>query len=96
MNRYMFLTIGFEKPSPEQMAEWGKWFASLGDKMVDHGGFWAGGREFTANGVTEVPFGKDSTTGYVIFNAENLDEASALAKGCPVVASNRLYEIKTK
>ena len=33
-------------------------------------------------------------TGYVIFNADSLDEAEKIAQGCPVVKSNRVYEIR--
>lgn len=95
-NKYMFLTIGFEPPTPEQMGAWGAWFKSIDDRMVDQGGFWAGGTEFTQGGSTALPFGKDSITGFVIFRAKDQDEAEALAAACPIVASNRVYEIKTK
>ncbi|MBK8840828.1 MAG: hypothetical protein IPO30_19740 [Hyphomonadaceae bacterium] len=35
MKRFMLLHVGFEKPTPEIMAAWGKWFervARLGDR----------------------------------------------------------------
>ncbi len=94
--KFMFLTIGFERPTPEVMGAWGKWFQSIADRMLDQGGFWSGGREFTNDGESALPFGKDSITGYVIFSAKDIDEAEKIAKGCPVVASNRVYEIMTK
>lgn len=94
--KFMFLSFGFEKPSPEVMGAWGKWFESISDRMVEHGGFWSGGREFTKKGSKALPFGKDSITGYVVFNAKSLEEAENIAKECPVVASNRVYEIMSK
>ena len=92
----MFLSVGFERPTPEDMAAWGAWFQSISERIVDQGGFWSGGHEFTNTGANELPFGADSITGYVIFTANNREEAEALAKNCPIVASNRVYEIMSK
>ena len=93
---FMFLTYGFQKPTPEQMGEWGKWFQSIADRMVEQGGFWSGGKELSSEGVKDLPFGEDSITGFVKFSADSIDEALEIAKGCPVVASNRVYEIMSK
>ncbi len=96
MKRFMFLTFGFEKPTAEMMAEWGNWFTSIGDRIVDQGGFWNGGQKITEAGGTDLPFGPDSITGFLIFTAKDISEASELASACPVVASNHLYEILSK
>jgi hypothetical protein len=96
VKKYLFLSFGFEKPTPEIMGAWGKWFASISDRMVDQGGLWGGGREITKNSTNDLPFGKDSITGFIIFNAESLDEAEKIAQDCPIVSSNRVYEIMTK
>ena len=96
MKRFMFLTIGFEKPTPEMMAEWQEWFASIADRTVDQGGMWGGGREITADGTSELPLAPDSITGFLIFHAQSLDEAQQIAERCPIVLSNRVYEIMTK
>jgi hypothetical protein len=94
--KFMFLSYGFKKPTPEQMSAWGRWFDSISGRIVDQGGFWSGGRELTKRGVKQLPFGKDSITGYLIFTAKSLDEAEKIAEKCPVVASNRIYEIMVK
>ena len=91
--RFMFLTIGFEKPSPEEMEKWGAWFQVVGDRIIDQGGFWTGGTSFTKTGIKSLPFGQESTTGFLIFSAKDLSEAKKLAKSCPIVSSNQLYEI---
>jgi len=31
------LHYGFEKPTPEIMAAWGKWFESIKDRIIDMG-----------------------------------------------------------
>ena len=37
MKKFVFLTYGFEKPTPEIMAAWGKWFESIKDSIIDKG-----------------------------------------------------------
>jgi hypothetical protein len=38
VNKFVYLHYGFEKPTPEIMAAWGKWFASMKDNIIDMGG----------------------------------------------------------
>ena len=42
MKKFVFLHYGFEKPTPEIMAAWGKWFESIKDRVVDMGGHFRG------------------------------------------------------
>ena len=93
MKRFMLLHFGFEMPTPEIMAAWGKWFESVADKTVDQGGFHGGAREISHSGTTDLTMGPDSITGYSIINAESLDEAEKIAQGNPFIASIRIYEI---
>ena len=93
MASFLILHQGFEPPTPEQMAGWNAWFESIADKQVDRGGL-AGGREITAAGTTELPFGKDSITGYTVIEAEDLEAAAKVAEACPIVGSTRVYEIR--
>ena len=44
MKKFMLLHFGFEKPTPEIMAAWNKWFESVADKTVEKGGFHGGAR----------------------------------------------------
>ena len=75
------------------MDAWNKWFESIADKQVDRGHL-PGGREISHSGTKDLPFGKDSMTGFTIIRAENLDEAEKIATECPIVASTRVYEIR--
>ena len=95
MKRFMLLHFGFEKPTPEIMASWGKWFESVADKTVEHGGF-GGAREISNSGTKDLPMGMDSITSYSIINAESLDEAESIAKDNPFIASIRVYEIRSE
>ena len=94
MKKFMLLHFGFEKPTPEIMAAWGKWFESVADKTVDQGGF-RGAREISHSGTKDLPMGMESITGYSIINAESLDDAEKIAQDNPFVASIRVYEIMT-
>ncbi len=93
MKRFMLLHFGFEKPTPEIMAAWGKWFESVADKTVDQGGFHGGAREISHSGTKDLPMEMGSITGYSIINAESLEEAEKIARDNPFIASIRVYEI---
>ena len=94
MKKFMLLHFGFEKPTPEIMAAWEKWFESITDRTVDQGGF-SGGREISKSGTKDLPMGMESITGYNIIEAENLDTAEKIAQDNPCIASIRVYEIRT-
>lgn len=93
MKRFMLLHFGFEKPTPEIMGAWKKWFESVGDRTMDQGGFHGGAREISHSGARDLPLGMDSITGYSIISAESLEEAEAIAKENPFIAGIRVYEI---
>lgn len=93
MKKFMILHYGFEEPTPDIMAAWNRWFESIGDRMVDQGGF-SGGKEISQAGARDLPWGKESITGYNIINAETLDEAQRLAESNPYITSIRVYEIR--
>ena len=92
MKKFVIFHYGYETPTPEIMDAWSKWFASLGDKMVDPGSPLGPGREISPSGTKELPVGKESLTGYTIINAKSLDEAEKIAKSCPMITSVRVYE----
>jgi hydrogenase maturation factor HypE len=89
----MLLHFGFEKPTPEIMAAWGKWFESVAEKTVDNGGFHGGAREISQAGTRDLAMDMESITGYSIINAASLDDAEKIARANPFIASIRVYEI---
>ena len=92
MKKFLILHFGFAPPSPEDMAKWNQWFEAIADRQLERGHL-PGGREITADGTKDLPFGPDSMTGYTIIQAADLDQAAQIAGDCPVVASTRVYEI---
>jgi hypothetical protein len=92
MKKFVMLTIGFEKPTPEIMEAWGKWFESIKENIVDKGHL-SGGREISSEGTKDLPLGLDSITGFMIVTAESLDEAEKMAQSNPYITSIRVYEM---
>lgn len=92
MKKFLFLSYGFEQPTPEIMKAWGAWFGLIGDRIVEQNGI-GPGRQFTKDGDKALSKDTGAATGYVIFTAESLEEAEGLARQCPVIDSNIVHEI---
>ena len=92
MKKFIVFHYGYEDPTPEIMGAWGKWFESLGDKMVDPGSPLGPGKEISPSGTKELPLGTESLTGYTVIKVANMDEAEKIAKSCPMITSVRVYE----
>jgi hypothetical protein len=95
MKRFMLLHFGYDEPTPDVMDAWSAWFASVADKMADMGSPLGPGREISAGGTTELPTDANAITGYSIINAQDMDEAQAIAQGCPFITSVRVYEVRS-
>lgn len=87
MKRFMFIHFGFEKPTPEIMDAWSKWFESMGDRMVDQGGFHGGAREISDAGTKDLPTRMESITGFNIINTESLEQAEQIARTDPYIGT---------
>jgi hypothetical protein len=70
------------------LKQWEKWFAKVGQAMVDGGNPFSGAvNKIRADGSTaKGPIGKRAS-GYSIIDAPSLDKATKLAKGCPIIRS---------
>ena len=96
VKKFLLLHYGFEKPTPEIMAAWGKWFASMKDNIIDMGGHFSGGREISKAGAKDLPLGLESITGFTIVSANSLDDAEKMAQSNPYISSIRVYEVMSK
>jgi YCII-related domain len=92
MKKFVLIMIGFTRPTPEIMESWNKWFKSIGDKIEEQVGL-RKGKEVTANSTADLPMDKDAITGYLVINAENIDEAVKIAQDCPAITSTKVYEV---
>ena len=86
MGKYVYVYYAGSDTDAGDNEAWGKWFGMLGDRLMDAGNpFNESGQAVHMGGVMAVA--DKPVTGYSIVTANNMDEATELAKGCPLVAS---------
>jgi hypothetical protein len=91
MTKYVLLYDGGSMPEagPETekvMKAWETWFSKLGKAVVDQGDpFTPKAKSINSDGsVADGPVG-GMASGYSILEADSLDAAMKMAKGCPVL-----------
>lgn len=89
------------KPSPEQVKERMAWFADLmkQNKIVDKGNTISpmGGKTINADGSiadSAHSEGKEIVTGYVVIQAETIDEAVSIAQSNPIFDVGGSVEVR--
>lgn len=105
MKKFVFVYYGkvrhddiSQEDMKEVMAKWQAWFATFKDKMVDGGNpFDSGAKSVSAKGVETISDDMWPAKGYTIINANDMDEATTIAKGCPALVDDpegavRVYE----
>ncbi len=91
MKKFIILQTGYETPTDDVMEAYGKWFESIQDKIVDMSTL-GKGREITKSGTNKLSMDLESTTGFLIINAEDIDEAVEIAESSPIITNVRVYE----
>jgi len=99
MTKYLFVYYGGNAPASKAeadkvMANWMKWFGSMGKAVVDAGNPTQPGKKVSSKGLSAI--GRNPVTGYTIVSADSMDKALAMAKGSPQLASDgqiAVYEI---
>lgn len=89
MAKYIFAYHGGKMPeTPEEgqqvMAAWQSWFAGLGSAVID-GGNPAGMSKTVTSGGVEDGGGSNPISGYSLVEADSIDAACEMAKGCPIL-----------
>jgi hypothetical protein len=97
MTSYVFAYTGGSMPETEQeqatvMAAWGAWFEGLGAAVADGGNPFGASATISSDGSVRDG-GRCGLTGYSILTADSLGEASALAKGCPLLSGGGSVEV---
>src|SRR5258706_5089882 len=100
MKDYLFLFRGGDMSSlsPEEsqkhMQKWGDWMKGLAKNGTFKGGEPLGNEAKVVKGtkkiVTDGPFAesKEIVAGYLIISAKDLNDATEIAKGCPIFEVN--------
>ncbi|HSY76098.1 MAG TPA: YciI family protein [Bacteroidia bacterium] len=109
MEKFMYLFRGGEnhahnaqdsEAAQKNMQAWGAWMGDLAKKgiMVGADPLQPTGKVVsgTKKVVTDGPFveAKEMVGGYLIVNANNIDEAVEFSKGCPIFAENGKVEVR--
>ena len=93
MSKFLFLYKGYVTPTPEIGRAWMQWFDTHAQSMIDSGNPMTAGVEITPDATEAIETGPNSLTGYSILNADNMDEAIALARTNPMITSVIVYEL---
>lgn len=81
-----------EAAQKQAMDAWGAWFGRLGSALVDGGNPASATKIIGADGAVSSGNGH-SPSGYSIIQADSLDAAVTLAKGCPVLSAGATIEV---
>lgn len=90
MPKYMFAFHGgggmpeTEEEGKAVMAKWMEWMGGLGDKLVDGGNPVGMSSTLTADGLKDGG-GANPLSGWTIVEAESVEAAAELGKGCPIL-----------
>jgi hypothetical protein len=98
MPKYLLAYHGGGTPeTPEEgekvMAAWNKWFEGLGSAVVDIGNPIGMSRTVNGNSSVSEGGGVNPVTGYSLVEAQDLDAAVTIAKGCPIFASGGSIQV---
>lgn len=89
MKKYVFVYYNGQADKSvtqeEIMESWNMWFKELGSALVDGGNPFAdSAKSVSLSGVGDVEPGDSHSVGYTIVEANDIDAAVELAKGCPM------------
>ena len=98
MAKYLFVYHGGKKPEdPAEMAKvmdaWGQWMGGMGPAVVDGGNPVGMSSTVHSNGSITADGGSNPASGYGLFEASDLDDALAKAKGCPILGNGGSVEV---
>ena len=82
-----------EEGMAEVMQAWESWFASLGENLVDGGNPIAFAKTVNSDGSVSDGGGANALTGYSLVQADSIDAALDMAKGCPVLSADGNVEV---
>ena len=81
-----------EAEQQKVMEQWMGWFGELGSAVVDGGAPFGPAKTIAGSGAVSDG-GAAGLTGYSIVEANDIDDAVAKGKGCPVLSSGGSVEV---
>jgi hypothetical protein len=97
MAKYLLVYHGGGMPETDEergkvMAAWGQWFQKLAGAVADPGNP-VSATKTISNGSVSDGGGSNPASGYSILEADSLEKAVELAKGCPVLLGGATIEV---
>jgi len=98
MAKYLFVYHGGKKPETEAqvaavMDAWGAWLGGMGAAVIDGGNPVGKSTTVHGNGKVTNDGGANPVSGYGMFEASDLKDAIAKAKGCPILKDGGSVEL---
>ena len=98
MAKYLFVYHGGDHPETEAEVKevldaWGAWMGSMGAAVIDGGNPVGKSSTVNSDGSVIDNGGSNPASGYGLFEAPDLDDALAKAKGCPRRAAGGSIEV---
>lgn len=89
MPKYIFAYHGGKMPESEEegarvMQAWNDWFTDLGAAIADGGAPVGSSKTVSSSGVADGG-GANPLSGYTLVNADSIEAAVEMAKGCPIL-----------
>jgi hypothetical protein len=98
MAKYLFIYHGGENPKTEEevakvLDEWGQWMGGMGAAVIDGGNPVGMSSTVNPDGSVTDNGGSNPASGYGLFEAADLADALAKAKGCPILSDGGSVEV---
>ena len=98
MAKYLFIYHGGEDPKTEEevaavLDDWGQWLGSMGAAVIDGGNPVGQSSTVNPDGSVTGDGGANPASGYGLFEAGDLDDAIAKARGCPILKAGGSVEL---
>lgn len=98
MAKYLFVYHGGSHAETEDemaavMDAWGQWMGSMGAAVVDGGNPVGMSSTVNPDGSVTDNGGSNPASGYGLFEATDLDDAIAKARGCPILGAGGSVEL---
>ncbi len=98
MAKYLYVYHGGSHPETEDeqkavMDAWGNWFGSMGASVVDGGNPVGKSSTVNSDGSVTEDGGSNPASGYSLIEADNVADAIARAKACPILEAGGSIEL---
>lgn len=98
MPKYIFAYHGGKMPETEEegmqvMAAWTAWLEGLGPRVIDPGAPLGPSSTVGPDGSVACDGGANPLTGYSLVTADSVEQATDMARGCPILQAEGSVEV---